>query len=106
MEWGSSLKKWTRSISQIQLLVEEILMKQVFIGREQELTLMLGNYRQVLEPSSHTPRVILVSGEAGVGKTELINQFSKGVKKQAELKNNTVWVCLPNCESTQPKAMK
>jgi class 3 adenylate cyclase/tetratricopeptide (TPR) repeat protein len=43
-----------------------------FVGREQELMLLEDRYAQVIEGSGHA---VLVSGEAGIGKSRLVQAF-------------------------------
>lgn len=53
-----------------------------FLGREAELGLLLGRFHDVAD--SREPRAVLVTGEAGVGKTRIAQELSRRVGAMAD----------------------
>lgn len=74
-----------------------------FVGRQKELALLLSHYRQVV--SSGRPKMLWLTGEAGIGKTRLLSELTRRLRKQygtavmwvkssmptAELGSDQVW---------------
>ena len=47
-------------------------MTQAFVGREDEIAALRAHFAEV---AVGTPRVLLIDGEAGIGKTTLVERF-------------------------------
>ena len=69
-----------------------MLTEPVLVGREQELTKLKHHLRLVTEGTGTT---ILISGEAGTGKSRLVNEFLNYAKQEREITTVTGW-CLRN----------
>lgn len=64
----------------IENLEEDFASKQGFVGRTKELDLLDSSFQAVLNNKS---QVVIVVGEAGQGKSILLNQFRERIKNQA-----------------------
>lgn len=58
------------------------------IGREQELTAMLDRWEETLEERG---QVVLVSGEAGIGKSHLVTAFRRRIRE-----SDALWIDAPS----------
>ena len=67
-----------------------------FIGRTRELQ----NLLEIFEASRAAPAVVLLGGEAGVGKTRLVNEFSGRIPEAQVL----VGACLELGQAVMPLA--
>ncbi len=54
---------------------------QIMIGRREELEKLMTAFSQTLEDKK--PRILLIEGEAGIGKTRLYDEFESGIKGSA-----------------------
>ena len=52
-------------------------LSQKIYGREEEIALLLNTYKNLIE--NGTPKLILVSGYSGIGKTSLVNELHKPI---------------------------
>ena len=72
-------------------------MKKLFVGRNRETSEMLSIWNGVLDQDSMVSRLIIVEGEAGVGKTTLVTQFIQTLQQQETSRDN-VWIGKGACE--------
>lgn len=56
--------------------------KSEFIGRDSQLSFLLENWEQAIEGDQQR---ILISGEAGIGKSRIIYEFKKHIKRHSQL---------------------
>lgn len=64
------------------------------IGRSEELA-------RLHEALAHLPQAVIISGEAGIGKTRLINEFLMGTQKTARIARGG---CIPLADGLEPLA--
>jgi predicted ATPase len=69
-----------------------------FVGREQELALLLARWEQVQERSG---QVVLITGEAGIGKSRLVQQFRERLAGESH-----TWLECRCSPYTQPSALQ
>ncbi len=69
-------------------------MEQIFVGRGSELCQMMSIWDQIIKGSEGVPRTVLIEGEAGIGKSWLIEQFVSSIRRVKK----RVWVGRGLCE--------
>ncbi|WP_433340506.1 helix-turn-helix transcriptional regulator [Streptomyces sp. CA-253872] len=57
----------------------------VFVGRDAESGVLAAALREVSAPEAHGPRALVLAGEAGVGKTRLVEEFGHGARRAGAL---------------------
>lgn len=70
--------------------IEELSAESVMVGREAELAMLVALMDQVV--AGQRPKLVVLLGEAGIGKTRLAAEFFKGV---SEFTRTLVGRCLP-----------
>jgi hypothetical protein len=63
------------------------------IGRDEELNLLLGRWRCA---SSGKGQIVLISGEAGIGKSRLIAALQEAIAASGEKCERLEWFCSPH----------
>ena len=74
--------------------MKKILNEPILVGRQRELGELQHCLQSVIEGKGTT---LFISGEAGVGKTRLIQEFLRGAKQEKDITSISGW-CLPNFE--------
>ncbi len=62
-----------------------------FCGREEEVTALVEAYRAVARGDAEGPRVVVLLGEAGLGKTRLVQEFYARIAADAERAGERYW---------------
>jgi class 3 adenylate cyclase/predicted ATPase len=62
-----------------------------FVGRDQEVALLAGRWQQAIEGEG---QVVLLSGEAGIGKSRIVEMFRQGIANRARAPT-TLYQCSP-----------
>ena len=55
-------------------------MIEELVGRHTEISVMLENFYKIQEPDLNHPRIVLIEGEAGIGKTRFTHELKTILK--------------------------
>ena len=67
-------------------------MIEELVGRHTEISVMLENFYKIQEPDLNHPRIVLIEGEAGIGKSFIIQKFLDILEKDLLSKGLSVWI--------------
>jgi len=62
-----------------------------FCGREEEVAALVGAYQAVARGGDDGPRIVVLLGEAGLGKTRLVQEFYARIAAEAERAGERYW---------------